>query len=191
MREWLNISFSSLRPQRTMTSYELNSTVPSPGSYITFIEFSPDSRFLAVGDRDSSSLYILDRSAGFHPTLSAITLDKPTSLVWETSAAFYVGLADGRFTHYQLDLKDKKLVRGGTNHTFRGVFPVTAMALDVESRTLVLSVGPEVFAFRRIYATSMFQLSTNQNNMLMLIKVNLVSPAIYRADSILRTILGG
>jgi WD40 repeat protein len=144
-----------------MASYELHSTVPSPGSYTTFIEFSPNGRFLAVGDRDFSSLYLLDRRAGFHPTLSVITPAKPTALVWETSGAFYVGLADGRFTFYQIDLGGEKLVEGMTNHAFRGVFPITAMALDVDSKTLVLSVGPEVFVFRRIRATSTFRLSMN------------------------------
>ena len=38
----LNISFPSLRPQRTMTSYELNTIVSSPVTHSTFIEFSPD-----------------------------------------------------------------------------------------------------------------------------------------------------
>ena len=31
------------------------------------------------------------------------------------------------------------------NHMFRGAFPITAMALDAESKMLVLSVGPSVF----------------------------------------------
>ena len=44
-------------------------------------------------------------------------------------------------------LRNGKLVQGVTNHSFRGVFPITPMALDTESKTLVLSVGPEVFAF--------------------------------------------
>ena len=187
----LNISFPSLRPQRTMTSYELNTIVSSPVTHSTFIEFSPDGRFLAVGDRGRYSLHILDRSAGFHPTLYASTFEEPTALVWETSTAFYVGMADGRFTHYWIDLKDKELVQGKTNHTFRGVFPVTAMALDMESRTLVFSVGPEVFAFRRIRATSTFQFSMNQNTKVMSFKVNLISPATYPTDLISRTILGG
>lgn len=142
-----------------MASYELNYTVPSPGGYTTFIEFSPNGRFLVVGDRDFSSLYLLDRFTGFRPTLSAVTPREPTAVVWETSGAFYVGLADGRFTHYQIGLRGEGLTEGLTNRFFHGVYPalpITAMALDVESKTLVLSVGPEVFAFRRIGATSTF-----------------------------------
>jgi hypothetical protein len=187
----LSLVFSLNEHERTMASYELNSVVPSPAYYTTFIEVSPDGRFLAVGDRDLRSLYILDRSAGFHPILSAPTLESPTALVWETSAAFYVGMADGRFTYYTINLEDKKLVKEKTNSAFRGGFPITAMALDRESRTLALSVGPEVFAFRRIHATSTFRSSMTQNSRLTLLKANLVSPATYRVDSILRMNLGG
>jgi WD40 repeat protein len=140
-----------------MVNYELTFTVPSPGGYTAFIEFSPDGQFLAVGDQDSS-LYILDRCAGFHPTFSAITPSKPTALVWETSQAFYVGLDDGRFILYRIDPRGKKLVEGMTNYTFRGAFPITAMAVDRESKTLVLSVGPGVFAFQRIRTSGVFLL---------------------------------
>lgn len=142
-----------------MAYYKLEYTVPLPGSYASFIEFSPNGRFLAVGDQHSPSLYLLDRRSGFHPTLSAITPEKPTALIWETSEAFYVGLADGRFTYYRIDLRGEKLAEGATTHSFRGVFPafpVTAMALNADSQTLVASVGPEVFAFRRIYGTRKF-----------------------------------
>lgn len=128
-----------------MDRYELNFTVPSPRNSTTFVEFSPNGRFLAVGDRDSSSLYILDRLTGFHPTISTATSAKPTALVWETSKALYVGLSDGRFVHYQIG--GDKLVKGVTNSLFHGGFPITAISLDMESRTLVLSVGPDVFAF--------------------------------------------
>lgn len=141
-----------------MALYEVDYVIPCPCSYITFIEFSPDGRFLAVGDRNFSSLYLLDRHAGFHPMFFVTTPEKPTALVWESSGAFYVGLADGSFTHYRVDLGGK-LVEGATTHSFRGVFPmlpITAMALDMDSDTLVASVGPEVFAFRRIDSTSMF-----------------------------------
>ena len=137
-----------------MVPYELTFAVPSPGGSTAFIEFSPSGRSLAVGDQEFSSLYILDRHAGFHPTLSVTTPSKPTALVWETPQAFYVGLDDGRFVYYRIDPKGKKLVEGVANNTFRGAFPITAMALDIESKTLVLSVGPEVFAFRRIRTTS-------------------------------------
>lgn len=139
-----------------MVSYELNFTVPSPGKSTTFIEFSPNGRFLAVGDWDVPTLYVLDRLAGFHPTFSAATPAKPTALVWETSKAFYVGLNDGQFIHYQIDLVDSKLVKGVTNSFFHGMFPITAIALDAESKTLALSVGPDVFVFRRNLATGMF-----------------------------------
>lgn len=145
-----------------MVHYELTFTVPSPGGYTTFIEFSPSGRFLAVVGRDSPSLYILDKLAGFHPTLSTTIPAKPTALVWEPSSqAFYVGLDDGRFIHYRIDLEGKKLVEGVTNHMFHGAFPVTSMALDTGSKTLVLSVGPGVFAFRRIRTTSVFRLFMN------------------------------
>jgi len=103
-----------------------------------------------------SSLFILDRLAGFHPTISSVTPTEPTALVWETSKAFYVGLGDGRFIYYEIDLRGKRLAEGPMNSLFRGAFPVTAMALSAEAETLVLSVGLEVLAFRRIHATSMF-----------------------------------
>ena len=157
MHEWLNIPFSAPCSQQTMNRYELSFAVPSPGSSTIFVEFSPNGRFLAVGDWDSSSLHILDRLAGFHPTISATTPAKPKALVWETSKALYIGLNDGRFIHYRLDLGGAKLVKGATNNFFHGGFPITAIALDMESRTLVLSVGPDVFAFRRIRATSEFR----------------------------------
>jgi len=139
-----------------MASYKLNFTVTSPGRSTTFVEFSPNGRFLAVGDRDSSSLFILDRLAGFHPTISAVMPSNPTALVWETTKAFYIGLGNGHFIYYQIDLRNRKLVKGAVNGIFHGVFPVTAIALDVESKTLVLSIGPEVFALRRIRTTSTF-----------------------------------
>lgn len=154
MHEWLSIPSSPLYSQLAMDHYELNFTIPSPGGSIAFMEFSPNSRFLAVGDRDSSSLYILDRLAGFHPTISAATPAEPTALVWETSKALYVGLNDGRFVHYRIDPGSNKLVKGATNGFFHCGFPATAVALDAESKTLVLSVGPDVFAFRRVRTTS-------------------------------------
>ena len=155
MHEWLSTPFPSFHSQATMVYYRLNFTVPSPGnSSPTLVEFSPNGRFLVVGNLDSSSLHILDRLAGFHPTTSATMPAKPTALVWEDSKAFYVGLSDGRFIHYRIDLLGRKLVKGATNSLFHGVFPATAIALDAESKTLVLSVGPDVFAFRRIRATS-------------------------------------
>lgn len=156
MHKWLIIPLCS--PQSTMDCYELNFTVSSPGDSTTFIEFSTNGRFLAVGDWNSSSLYFLDKLAGFHPTISVATPAKPTALVWESSKVFYVGLGDGCFIHYRIDLGGNKLVKGAVNSLFHGVFPVTAIALDAESNTLVLSVGPDIFAFRRVRSTSMFYL---------------------------------
>lgn len=137
-----------------MIRYNLNFTVSSPGDFTTFMEFSPNGRFIAIGDQDLPSLHILDKLAGFYPNVSSIMPTEPTALVWETSKAFYVGFRDGTFVYYQIDLKDNKLVEGATNSFFRGAFPVTAIALDAEAKTLVLSIGPEVFAFRRPHTTS-------------------------------------
>ena len=169
-----------------MDRYELNFAVHSPGSSTIFVEFSPNGRFLAVGDWDSSSLYILDRLAGFHPSISATMPAKPTALVWETSKTLYVGLNDGRFIHYRIDLGSTKLVKGATNSFFHGGFPVTAVALDMESRTLVLSVGPDVFAFRRVRATSKFRSLMSRGGKLTRVEVNSTSPAISQAVSILK-----
>ena len=143
-----------------MNCYELDFTVPSPGNFTTFVEFSPNGRFPAVGDRDAW-LYIIDELTEFHPTIFTATPARPTSLVWETSKTFYVGLSDGRFVHYRIDLRDNMLVKGVVNSDLRGGIPTTAMALDVESRTLEVSVGPDVFVFRRIYITSELYSSTN------------------------------
>ena len=153
------VPFSSSHFQPAMNDYELDFTIPSPGTSTIFVEFSPNGRFLAVGDQDLSSLYILDKLAGFYPNISATTLAEPTALVWETTETFYVGLGDGHFFHYRIYPKEKRLVQGIPNGSLRGEgFPITAMALDAESRTLVVSMGPSVFAFRRFRATSKFYL---------------------------------
>lgn len=145
-----------------MGLYSLIFTVPSPSKSAKFMEFSPDGRFLAVGDRDHSMLYILDRLAGFYPKISATMFAHPTALVWETSETFYVGLSNGYFVHYQIDLKGNRLAEGVVDCFLRDEgFPITEMALDAESRTLVMSVGPGVFVFRRIRATSEFHLLIN------------------------------
>lgn len=147
-----------------MICYKPNSTFSSPSKTTTFIEFSPNGRFLAVGDRELSSLFVFDKLAGFYPTTSATMPARPTALVWENSKAFYVGLNDGCFVHCKIDLPSRKLVKGAMNSFFHGVFPVTAIALDAESKTLVLSVGPEVFISRRIDATSTFYFLMNRIN---------------------------
>ena len=188
MHEWLT---SFLFPQRTMASYELNSSVPWPGGYIAFVEFCPSGRFLAVGDRDLSSLYILDRCAGFHPVLSSITPARPTALVWETSKTFYLGQSDGRFTYYQIDLRGRKLEEGATNRFFHIAIPITAMALDAGYKTLVVSVGPEVFAFRRSNAAGKFHPLAYRSGKLMLFKANFASSPIYRVGSISKANPGG
>jgi WD40 repeat protein len=140
-----------------MNRYELTFTIPSPGTSTAFMEFSPDGRFLAIGGQGSPSLYVFDKLAGFHPKISATTRAVPTALVWETDKTFYVGLSDGDFIHYRVNLKENKLVEGVVNGSLRDEgFAVTAMALDVESKTLVLSVGPGVFAFRRTRKTGKF-----------------------------------
>ena len=139
-----------------MDRYELAFSVPSPMKSSVFMEFSSNGQFLAIGDQDSSSLYILDGAAGFYRSISAATPAIPTALVWETLNTFYVGLSDGRFIHYRIDLRGRKLVKGTVNDFFHGSFPVTVISLDADSKTLVLSVGPEVFVFRRILATGMF-----------------------------------
>lgn len=141
--------------------YELKYTVHSTGDSITLIEFSPNGRFLAIGDADHS-LYVLDKLAGYYPTMFAVAPAKPTALVWETTKTFYVGLSNGCFIHYRIDLKDKALVEGPTNNRRKGTLPITAIALDAKSKTMVLSLGPEVYAFRRIRSTSTFRLLRNR-----------------------------
>jgi len=141
-----------------MDCYELTFTVDSPAEFTSFMEFSPSGQLLAVGDRDSSSLHILNETTGFNPSISAATPAIPTALVWETPNTLYVRLNDGRFIHYRIDLGGNGLVGGAMNHRLRGPFPVTAIALDAGSQTLVLSVGPEVFVLRRIRATGAFDL---------------------------------
>ena len=133
-----------------MVPYQLDWEIHSLWGQPMFIEFSPNAKFLAVGYRGFPSLRLLDRTNEYNPSISISMLEKPTALVWETSYAFYVRLTDGCFTHYQVDPGGGKLVTGPTNHFFHGVyptFPVTTMGLDVDSMTLVLSVGLEVFAF--------------------------------------------
>ena len=173
-----------------MACYEQTFTVDSPAEFTSFMEFSPSGQFLAVGDRDSASLYILDELAGFHPIISDATPETPTALVWETSSTLYVGLTNGRFVHYQIDLGGNKLVKGTVNDRFRGPFPVTAIALDAESKTLVISVGPEVFALRRIRATSASYLLTDWSGKLTPLEVDSNSSPISQAASTSKETLG-
>ena len=139
-----------------MTSYQLSSAVRSPGRSITFLEFSPNGRFLAVGDRGLSSLSILDKCTGYHPNLSTTMPAEPRALVWDASEAFYVGLGDGCFIHCQIDHERNDIVKGAVNSALYGVFPVTAIALHQGSNILAVSVGPEVFLFQRARTTSGF-----------------------------------
>lgn len=174
-----------------MNSYKLNFNIPSPGDSLSFIEFSPDGRLLAVGDRDRSVLFILDKLAGFHPTISFITLAIPTALVWETTETFYVGLSDGNFVHYRINLKDNTLVEGVVDSSlyYEG-FPITAMALDVGSKTLIMSVGPGVFAFRRICATSKSRSLVDRCGKLTRFEANSISLHVSRPAFISRVTQG-
>ena len=190
MHEWLSSPFFALYPQMAVNHYDLNFNVPSPGNSTVFVEFSKNGRFLAVGDRDLRSLYILDRLAGFHLTISAVVPTEPTTLVWETSTTFYVGLSDGRFVHYRIDLGGNKLIKGTVNSFFYGRFPTTAMALDAESKTLVLSVGPDVFAFRRTRTTSKFHSSMNPASGFTCLEADSASSPISQAGSISKEIPG-
>jgi hypothetical protein len=183
MRKWLSIRFS-YHTQLAMDRYELTFTIFSPGKSTAFMEFSPTGRFLAVGDQDSSHFYILDRLAGFHSKISATTPAKPTALVWETSTTFYVGLIDGRFIYYRMDLGGSKLVNVTVNNFFHGSFPMTAIALDAESKTLALSVGPDVFVLRRIRAASAFYSLMNRSGKLTLLQVNSTSLQTSQTASI-------
>jgi len=173
-----------------MALYKLNYSISSPGDSTTFVEFSPDGQYLAVGDRNLSSLFILDKLAGFYPIVAAVTPAEPTSLVWETSQAFYVGLKDGCFVYYQINLEGRKLVEGAINTHFYGMFPITAIALAAGSKILVLSVGPDVFLFQRIRATGMFCLIRNYTSRLTLPKMNLALLPTFQAASISNVTLG-
>jgi hypothetical protein len=171
----------------TMNRYKLNFTIASPVPVTTFVEFSPDGRFLAVGGQHRPWLSILDKSAGFHPTISGMFPLEPTALVWESSETFYVGCQDGCFVHCRINLKDNVLVEGTMNSSLRKEgFPITAMALDAESRTLVVSVGPGVFAFRRVRATSKFQILMNHGGKLIRLEVDSTSLGVSQPASISR-----
>lgn len=138
-----------------MTFYQLASTIRSPGSSIGFLEFSPNGRFLAVG-HGYSSVSLLDKTNGFGLKISNATPTYPTALAWETSKSFYVGLDDGRFIYYTIDLRGNQLVKGPVDGRFCGAFPVTAIGLNKDRKILAVSVGPEVFIFQRALTTSEF-----------------------------------
>jgi len=139
-----------------MFSYDLHSTIRTPGMSATFIEFSQNGRFLAVGDQGLASLWIFDKTTGFSPNIVIATPATPTALVWETSETVFAGFDDGRLVHYRVDLVGKTLVEGAVNSHFHNGLPITAMALDAKLKTLVVCVGPEVFVVRRICIKSMF-----------------------------------
>jgi len=191
MRKWPGIFLCPSSPP-PMANYELNSTVPSPGDYVSFIEFSPNGRFLGVGDCDHYSVCVLDKRSGFHRTLSAVTPAKPTALVWETSEAFYVGLGNGTFIRYQIKICGgvETLERGLVNNLFHGTLPVTAMGLDENTKTLVLSIGPGIFALRRVNSTGMFHfwIPMGTNSALTHFKTIFAPSVTYRAVSIFQTI---
>ena len=112
---------------------------------------------------------------------------KPTALVWETDEKFYVGLGNGCFFHCQIDLKGNKLVEISANRSFGGCggFPVMAMALDSECKTMGISVGPGVYVMRRESTAGMFHSLMDQGVQLMSPKRNFVLPQACRACSIL------
>ena len=136
-----------------MDDYKLYHTINVPVASILFMEFSTDGRFLAIAEEGHRDLYILDKSKGFYPPFSENLPANPISLVWGSSMEFYVGLSDGRFVDYTIDLSNKQPTRGIINSSLYGRFPVTAIAIDAESTTLALAVGPDVFAFRWVNDT--------------------------------------
>jgi hypothetical protein len=178
-----------------MTLYEAEFTVPAPGDYTTYLEFSPNGRFLAVGESmDPPSVSLLDGQVGFGRKISTITQGIPTAHVWESSGSFFVGFGNGRITNYRIDSKEENLVKGITTHPFRGVFPVfpiTAMALNANSETLAVAMGPDIFAFRRINAKSKLLSSTNQGFGLTFLKAIFVLSPEYPVGFILQMISGG
>ena len=136
-----------------MNGYSLQYTILFPGTSVGFMEFSPSGRFLLVGDGRRDRLYVLDRVAGFRPMIETDTISSPTSLTFESSSSFFVGLDDGRFVEYKVDLRSKYLVKGWTNDALQGSLPVTAMSLNATARILALAVGPGVFVFNRVART--------------------------------------
>lgn len=136
-----------------MNGYELQYTLQSVGESATFMEFSPDGRFLVIGGREPARLRVFDRWDGFLLAVEADTASYPTSLTFESSATFLVGFNDGRFVEYTIDLGSKRLVKGWTNNTLRGASCVTAIALDETSQILTLAQGPSVLVFSRISKT--------------------------------------
>ena len=136
-----------------MDDYELCYTINVPATSILFMEFSTTGRFLAVAEGGHGDIHVLEESKGFYPTFSTNLSAMPTSLVWESSTKFYVGLSDGRFVDYGIDLTNQRLTKGTTNSSLYGGLPATAIAIDAKSTTLVLAIGPDVFAFRRTSRT--------------------------------------
>ena len=135
-----------------MNEYRLQSTHLCPGDSISLIELSLDSRLLIIGDRRMARLKILDRLTGFRPVIKTLTPSQPTSLTFEGPTSFLVGLDDGRFARYLIDLRSKRLVHQWTNDSLRGMDSITAIALDTTARILALAVGSNVLLFSRLTA---------------------------------------
>lgn len=134
-----------------MNGYHLQYTIQSLRGSVDAMEFSPSGRFLVVGDGNPARLRVLDRLTRFCPTMEAEAISQPTSFAFENSSTFLVGLDDGRFSKYTIDLRSKRLVIGWTNSGPRGPSPVTAMALNKTGQTLALVAGPNVLVFIRVF----------------------------------------
>jgi len=136
-----------------MDAYRLRFAHSYPGNYISFTDLSADGRFLILGDERIACLRVLqvDHCIGFRPAISMdVSLAaEPTSLTFESSVSFLVGLSDGRFAKYLIDPSANRLVHQWTNDTLHGVFPVTALTLDSTVRILALAAGSRIFLFHR------------------------------------------
>lgn len=143
-------------PSATMSEYGLQHTLPCPGDSVRFMEFSPNGRFLIMAGWGQGRLHVLDRLAGFSSAVETSTISPSTSLTFESSSSFLVGLEDGRFVEYKIDLRSRHLVKGWTNDSLHGNLSVAAIALDATARILALAVGHDVFVFHRAARTGAY-----------------------------------
>jgi hypothetical protein len=94
--------------------------------------------------------------SGFRLVIETWTASQPASLAFESSTSFLVGLDDGRFARYRIDLGSGRATHQWTNDTPRGTSPVTAIALDTTTRVLALAVGSDILVFNRFTTTGGF-----------------------------------